>query len=36
MKKTFESVCKFARWGIAGMLSLIAAFPAHTSINAAI
>ena len=35
MKKTYEGVYKFVRWGIVGMLSLIAALPALTSISAA-
>lgn len=36
MKKTYESVCKFVRWGIVGMFSLIAALPTLTSISVAI
>lgn len=36
MNKTYESVFKVVRWGIAGMLSLIAALPTLTSISATI
>jgi hypothetical protein len=36
MKKTYKGLCKYVRWGIGGMLSLVAALPALASISAAI
>ena len=36
MKKTYESVSKFIRWAVAGLVSLITALPTLTSISVAI
>lgn len=36
MKKTYEIAFRYIRWGVAGVLSLIAALPTLTSLSTAI
>ncbi len=36
MKKTYDQVAKFVRWGVAGLISLAAALPALISFGNAI